>query len=74
MNLETRKLNIISWVSRLEDESIIKRIEKLKSPEVDWWATIDENEKSDIERGIQQADKGDVKTTDEVVSKYRKWL
>lgn len=74
MNLETRKLNIISWVSRLEDESIIKRIEKLKSHELDWWATIDENEKADIERGIQQADKGDVKTTDEVVSKYRKWL
>ncbi|HET6560132.1 MAG TPA: hypothetical protein VFG54_22580 [Prolixibacteraceae bacterium] len=74
MNLEIRKLNIIGWISRLEDESIIDRIEQLRSDEVDWWATIDENEKADIERGIQQADNGDVKTTDEVVSKWRKWL
>lgn len=74
MNLETRKLNIISWVSRLEDESIIRRIERLQSNEMDWWATIDENEKADIERGIFEADNGDVKSTDEVVSKYRKWL
>ena len=74
MNLETRKLNIISWISSLEDESIIDRIEKLRSNEVDWWTTIDANEKADIERGILQADNGDVKTTDEVISKYKKWF
>lgn len=74
MNLDTRKLNIISWISSLEDESIIDRIEKLRSNEVDWWTTIDANEKADIERGILQADNGDVKTTDEVISKYKKWF
>jgi len=74
MNLETRKLNIISWVSRLEDESIIERIEKLRSYGGDWWEMIDENEKSNIEKGILQAENGEVKTTEEVLSKYRKWL
>jgi len=74
MNLETRKLNIISWVSHLEDESIIERIEKLRSYGGDWWEMIDENEKSNIEKGILQAENGEVKTTEEVLSKYRKWL
>ena len=74
MNLETRKLNIIRWVSHLEDESIIERIEKLRSYGGDWWEMIDENEKANIEKGILQADNGEVKTSEEVLSKYRKWL
>lgn len=74
MNLETRKLNIISWISRLEDETIIDRIEKLQSCGEDWWEMIDENEKAQIKNGILQADSGDVKTSEEVLSKYRKWL
>ena len=74
MNLETRKLNIIRWVSHLEDESIIERIEKLRSYGGDWWEMIDENEKANIKKGIIQADNGEVKTSEEVMSKYRKWL
>ena len=74
MNLETRKLNIIRWISHLEDESIIYRIEKLRSYGGDWWEMIDENEKANIKKGIIQADNGEVKTSEEVMSKYRKWL
>ena len=74
MNLETRKLNIIRWISRLEDESIIEGIEKLRSSDGDWWEIIDENEKTDIKKGILQADNGEIKTSEEVLSKYRKWL
>jgi len=74
MNLETRKLNIIRWISRLEDESIIEGIEKLRSSDGDWWEIIDENEKATIEKGILEADNGEFKTTEEVMLKYRKWL
>ena len=74
MNLETRKLNIIQWISHLEDESTIERIEKLRSDGGDWWEMIDENEKADIKKGILQADNGEVKSSEEVLSKYRKWL
>ena len=74
MNLETRKLNIIRWISHLEDESIIEGIEKLRSSDGDWWEMIDENEKANIKKGILQADNGEVKSSEEVLSKYRKWL
>jgi predicted transcriptional regulator len=74
MNLETRKLKIINWVSRLKDEAIIEKIENLQSHRRDWWNLIDEDEKKEIEDGILQADKGELKTTEEVMSKYKKWL
>lgn len=74
MNLETRKLKIINWISRLEDETIIEKIENLQSHKRDWWNLIDENEKTEIENGIHQANNGELKDTEEVMSKYKKWL
>lgn len=74
MNLETRKLKIINWISRLEDETIIEKIENLQAHKRDWWNLIDENEKAEIENGIHQADNGELKDTEEVMSKYKKWL
>jgi hypothetical protein len=74
MNLETRKINIISWVSHLQDEVMIECIEKLQSQRQDWWDTIGEDERTEIEEGIVQADLGEVKSTEEVFSKYQKWL
>jgi hypothetical protein len=74
MNLETRKINIISWVSHLQDENTLSRIEELQSQKDDWWNLISDEERAEIEEGIQQADRGELKSTDEVLSKYKKWL
>jgi hypothetical protein len=74
MNIETRKLNIINWVSHLQDETVLTRIEQLQSQKQDWWDLISKEEKAEIEEGISQADKGETKTTEEVLSKYKKWL
>lgn len=74
MNIETRKLNIINWVSHLEDEAVLSRIEELQAKKQDWWDIISEDEKAEIKEGISQVDKGETKSTDEVLSKYRKWL
>jgi hypothetical protein len=74
MNLETRKINIISWVSHLQDEKTLSRIEELQSQKDDWWNLISDEEKAEIEEGMQQADRGELKSTDEVLSKYKKWL
>lgn len=74
MNIETRKLNIINWVSHLQDETVLSRIEQLQSQKQDWWDLISEEEKAEIKEGISQADNGETKTTEEVLSKYKKWL
>jgi hypothetical protein len=74
MNIETRKLNIINWVSHLEDEAVLSRIEELQAKKQDWWDMISEDEKTEIKEGISQVDKGETKSTNEVLSKYNKWL
>lgn len=70
MNLETRKINIISWVSHLQDENVLSRIEELQSQKQDWWEMISDEERAEIEEGIAQADRGELKSTDEVLAKY----
>lgn len=74
MNLETRKINIISWVSHLQDENMLSRLEELQTQKDDWWNLISDEERAEIEEGMQQADRGELKSTDEVLSKYKKWL
>ena len=73
MSIESRKLKIISWVSEINDESILAKIEQLKPPKKDWWDTISDQEKEEIQQGLAQADNGELKTSEEVLAKYRKW-
>jgi predicted transcriptional regulator len=56
----------------LEDEAMIEKIENIQSQQCDWYDLIDEKEKAEIKKGIQQANNGELKTTDEVMSKYMK--
>ncbi|HET6555953.1 MAG TPA: hypothetical protein VFG54_01480 [Prolixibacteraceae bacterium] len=71
MNLITRKLKIIHWISCLEDKAMINKIENIQSQQCDWFNLIEEKEKAEIENGIHQADNGELKTTEEVMSKYK---
>jgi hypothetical protein len=73
MTLETRKINLINWVSQLSDEKMITRLEKFQSQQ-DWWLTISDEEREEIEEGIRQADSGEVKSNEEVFEKYKKSL
>jgi predicted transcriptional regulator len=73
MTLEARKINIISWISQLHDKKMVARLEELQLQQ-DWWLTISDDERAEIEEGIRQADNGEVKSTEEVFEKYQKWL
>jgi hypothetical protein len=74
MNIETRKVSIISWLTHLNNEEIISEIERLKDIEPDWWDVISNEEKSEIEHGLSEVERGETKTHEEVMSKYDKWL
>jgi len=74
MRLDARKLNIISLVSSLQDEAVLSQLENLQSQKEDWWNLIGSEEKAEIEEGLAQADRGETKTTEEVLSKNKPWL
>lgn len=42
--IETRKINIINWVSSLQEEEILRRIEEIQRNSKDWWETISETD------------------------------
>ncbi|MEG1590072.1 hypothetical protein [Chryseobacterium sp.] len=69
------KLELIQWLSTLEDTSIIKKLVQFRKEETkDWWNSISVEEKKSIEKGIAEADENDVKPHSEARKLYEKWL
>ncbi|MGE6394916.1 MULTISPECIES: hypothetical protein [Chryseobacterium] len=69
------KLELIQWLSTLEDTSIIKKLTQFRKEETkDWWNSISDEEKKSIEKGIAEADENDVKPHSEARKLYEKWL
>ena len=67
------KLELIEWLTKLEDDETIqylKIVKDSKSTEYDWWEDLSENEKNGIERGLKDIEAGRVVSHDEVKSKY----
>lgn len=69
------KLELIQWLSTLEDTSIIKKLVQFRKEETkDWWNSISDEEKKSIEKGIAEANENDVKPHSEARKLYEKWL
>ncbi|MGM1055628.1 MAG: hypothetical protein ACQEWG_07085 [Bacteroidota bacterium] len=74
-NIQNKKIELIQWLSTLNDESIIEKIMKLRESErIDWWEEISKEEKKSIEEGIKDADSGKLKPHSEARKLYEKWL
>lgn len=74
-NILNEKLELIQWLSTLEDTSIIKKLIQFRKDETkDWWDSISEEEKKSIEKGISEADNNELKSHSEARKIYEKWL
>jgi len=59
MDIQVEKLNLIRWLTEVEEPSIIEQFIALKNEQQkDWWDEITNDEKADIEEGLAQADGG----------------
>jgi len=74
MDIQAEKLKLIHWLTDVTEPAIIKRFIALKNDQaVDWWDQISEEEREEIKEGIAEADRGEVLSHNEVMSKYDKW-
>lgn len=75
-NVEKEKLEIIKWVTGLKDRDAIEKLKMLReSPRRrDWWDEIIEEEKTAIDKGIEDIKAGRVKPHKEAKKLYAKWL
>ena len=71
MNLETRKINLINWISTLQEESILSKMEEIQGKSSDWWDGLTTQDKEAINKGINQLDDGDFLDRSQVRNKIK---
>jgi len=75
LNIQSKKLELIQWLSTIEDLSVLNKIIDLKKQEnKDWWNFISDDEKSSVEKGLQDADAGKLVSHSKARKLYDKWL
>lgn len=77
MDIQTEKQNLMEWISKLEDESIIEDIKSLKENSTnrkDWWDDLSEAEKKGIEEGLRDIEEGRTYTYEQVKDEVKKWF
>ena len=75
INLSNRKIELIQWLSTIEDPLIIDKIMDLIQKEnKDWWVSISESEKDSIEVGLKDANSGKLNDHSKARKLYENWL
>ena len=77
MNIQTEKLDLIEWITKLNDSSIIEKLRAIKSNYVhspDTWDNLHKEEIESIERGLKDLDEGRVHSHETARNIYAKYL
>ena len=77
MNTHAEKLDIIQWITGLDDKSVLLQLKKIKdqsTKRMDWWDTISNEERQSIERGLEDSKNGRTIPHTVVRKKYEKFL
>ena len=77
MNIQTEKLGLIEWISKLNDTSIIEKLRSIKedySRSKDWWDSLNKEELESIERGLKDLKDGKVHSHETARKVYEKYL
>ncbi|WP_289664725.1 hypothetical protein [Flavobacterium panacagri] len=74
MNLEARKYQFIQELVKVEDERVLEKLELvLKANQNDWFDDLSESEKAEIQIGLDQAERGEVVSHEDVMKRFSKW-
>jgi hypothetical protein len=58
MNTETVRLKLINWISQLDDEKLLKKIEALRGNQKQSWEDLSVDDQEAIEEGLNQLNEG----------------
>lgn len=78
MNVIELRTDLHNMIDNITDSNILNAVKTLLSgktaTQTDWWDTISDEERAEIEQGLAEADRGEVIPHEEVMSKYKRWL
>jgi len=73
MGQETIKLELIEWLTRLNDIDTLKYLKIVKEARTgnkDWWDDLTEQQRLGIQRGLNDIDEGRIVSHSDVKKKY----
>jgi hypothetical protein len=69
MNIQMLKYEIIEWITKTNDNSLLKTLKSIKdsnaATKADWYDELSKEEIDSINRGIENHEKGEVLTSKE---------
>ncbi|ALO17204.1 hypothetical protein L21SP5_03598 [Salinivirga cyanobacteriivorans] len=77
MNIQSQKLDLIEWISKLNDSSVIEKLRSIKenyAKSKDWYADLNDEELASINRGLQDIKEGRLNSHDSAKQIYGKYL
>jgi predicted transcriptional regulator len=78
MDIVELRRDLHNMIDKISDSNVLNAVKTLLSGKTatqsDWWDTISDEEKAEIEQGLAEADRGEVIPHEEVMKKYEKWL
>ncbi|AMS27854.1 hypothetical protein AEM51_13315 [Bacteroidetes bacterium UKL13-3] len=75
MNADSLKIKIAQKVLNTNDTTLIKQLDAvMKAHETDFWDELTAEQQASITRGKAQIKAGKGLNTEEVLSKYKRWL
>jgi len=73
MGHETIKMELIEWLTKLEDDETLDYLKVVKDSKIshaDWWYDLTDEQMAGVERGLKDIDSGRVIAHDHVKLKY----
>jgi len=75
MNIQTEKLKLIAWITKVQDFKTIEKVLEIQREEpYDWWDELTDYEKKEIELGLADVELGNTVDHSEVRKTYEKYL
>jgi predicted transcriptional regulator/plasmid stabilization system protein ParE len=76
MDVIELRTDLHSMIDKITDRNVLNAAKTLLagksgSMSEDWWGTISEDERAEIEQGLAEAERGEVSSHEEVMSKYK---
>ena len=73
MNLQAKKLELVQLIINTRKPLTLKKVEEVlkRENEPDWWDEISDAERQSIEKGLAEADRGELIAHEEVMKEVK---
>jgi hypothetical protein len=75
MNVYAEKIKLIEWITQITDTGVLdKLLEFQRKSQSDWWESLSDMEKNEIELGLKDLEEGNTVDHTEARKLYERYL